>query len=249
MLVCLVPTAMRLLIAALVLHTASAFAQQQPSWQLSQPVAVGPLRVTGVPYQDALTADTTPVVGYETSREAVIKNAAQDDAARAKLAALPGKPNILVFLMDDIGWGDIGVNGGGTAVGSPTPNLDRAARAGLLLTSTYSQPTCSPTRASLLTGRLPMRHGLLRPPGPGDPGGLEGEITVANILNDAGYTTTGAFARACLAHGYRRSRALNITAVGKWHCGENNASQPQNVGFENYLGFLYEPKQYVMLEY
>ena len=189
------PATMRL--AALALCVGAASAQQQTGWQLSAPRAGGPLFVPGVPFQDALTAATVPVDGYESTREPVIAHPAQDDAARAKLSALSGKPNILIFLMDDIGWGDLGAYGGGIAVGSPTPNLDRAARAGLLLTSTYAQPTCSPTRGSLLTGRLPMRHGLLRPPMSGETGGLQGEITVANLLSDAGYETASDVAVVC----------------------------------------------------
>ena len=119
--------------------------------------------------------------------------------------------------MDDVGWGDFGVYGGGVAVGAPTPNMDRLAREGLLLTSCYSEPSCTPSRATLLTGRLPMRHGLQRPPMYGEPGGLEGEVTVAQLLADAGYVTQ---------------------AVGKWHLGENVASQPQHVGFDDFYGFL-----------
>ena len=118
---------------------------------------------------------------------------------------------------DDVGWGDFGCYGGGVAVGAPTPNIDRLAREGLLLTSCYSEPSCTPSRASLMTGRLPMRHGLLRPPMYGEPGGLQGEITLAELLSDAGYVTQ---------------------AVGKWHMGENVESQPQNVGFDDFYGFL-----------
>ena len=127
------------------------------------------------------------------------------------------RPNVLVFLMDDVGWGDFGCYGGGVAVGAPTPNFDRLAAQGLRLTSCYSEPTCSPSRATLLTGRIPHRHGLHRPPMYGEPGGLQGELTVAQLLSDAGYVTQ---------------------AVGKWHVGENSASQPQNVGFDDYYGFL-----------
>ena len=126
-------------------------------------------------------------------------------------------PNILVILFDDVGWGDFGCYGGGVAVGAPTPNIDKLARHGLLLTSCYSEPSCTPSRASLMTGRLPMRHGLLRPPMYGQPGGLDGEVTLASLLSDAGYVTQ---------------------AVGKWHIGENVESQPQNVGFDDYYGFL-----------
>ena len=119
--------------------------------------------------------------------------------------------------MDDVGWGDFGCYGGGVAVGAPTPNIDRLAREGLMLTSCYSEPSCTPTRASIMTGRLPMRHGLLIPPMYGMPGGLQGEITLPQILSDAGYVTQ---------------------AVGKWHMGENVESQPQNVGFDDFYGFL-----------
>ena len=68
-----------------------------------------------------------------------------------------------------------------------------------------------------MTGRLPMRHGLLVPPMYGMPGGLQGEVTLPQLLSDAGYATQ---------------------AVGKWHMGENTASQPQNVGFDDFFGFL-----------
>jgi arylsulfatase len=144
----------------------------------------------------------------------------QERAAAEKLAAFgrDGKrPNVLLVVFDDVGWGDFGCYGGGVAVGAPTPNLDRLARRGLLLTSCYSEPSCTPSRASLMTGRIPMRHGLMRPPMYGEPGGLEGEVTVAQLLSDAGYVTQ---------------------AVGKWHMGENEDSQPQNVGFDDFYGFL-----------
>ena len=88
------------------------------------------------------------------------------------------RPNVLVILMDDVGWGDFGCYGGGIAFGAPTPNIDKLAREGLLLTSCYSEPSCTPTRASIMTGRLPMRHGLLVPPMYGMPGGLQGEVTL-----------------------------------------------------------------------
>src|SRR5262245_50733064 len=140
--------------------------------------------------------------------------------ARERLAAFgkDGKrPNVLLIVFDDVGWGDFGCYGGGVAVGAATPNIDRLARSGLLMTSCYSEPSCTPSRASLMTGRLPMRHGLLRPPMYGEAGGLQGEITIAELLSQAGYRTQ---------------------AVGKWHMGENLESQPQNVGFDDFYGFL-----------
>lgn len=127
------------------------------------------------------------------------------------------RPNVVIILMDYVGWGDFGCYGGGVAVGAPTPNIDRLAAQGLVLTSCYSEPSCTPSRASLLTGRLPMRHGLQRPPMYGEAGGLEGERTLAAILSEAGYVTQ---------------------AVGKWHLGESTLSQPQNCGFDDFYGFL-----------
>jgi arylsulfatase A-like enzyme len=163
----------------------------------------------------------SPTTSIAATREPQFVFEDEVTEARHKLArhrARTGRgPNVLVLLMDDVGWGDFGCYGGGVAVGAPTPNIDRLARRGLLLTSCYSEPSCTPSRASLLTGRLPMRHGLQRPPMYGEAGGLTGEITVAQLLSDAGYVTQ---------------------AVGKWHLGENAASQPQNVGFDDFYGFL-----------
>ena len=170
------------------------------------------------PTVDPITGDTEAPA---PNREPRFVLAGRERAATAKLdefvARTGRRPNVLVILMDDVGWGDFGCYGGGGAVGAPTPNVDRLAREGLVLTSCYSEPSCTPTRASIMTGRLPMRHGLLIPPMYGMPGGLQGEITLPQILSDAGYVTQ---------------------AVGKWHMGENVESQPQNVGFDDFYGFL-----------
>jgi arylsulfatase A-like enzyme len=151
----------------------------------------------------------------------VVPHLEQDKAARDKLAALEAKtgkkPNILIFLMDDVGWMDPGFNGGGAAIGNDTPNMDRLAADGLLLTSAYSTPSCSPTRATIHTGQNPLHHGILRPPMYGEAGGLDGAITMPLLLKQHGYVTQG---------------------VGKWHMGENQGSLPQNVGYDDYLGFL-----------
>ena len=70
---------------------------------------------------------------------------AQEAAGTARLNAYRGasgkRPNVLVILFDDVGWGDFGCYGGGVAVGAPTPNIDKLARRGLLLTSCYSEPS------------------------------------------------------------------------------------------------------------
>jgi arylsulfatase A-like enzyme len=145
----------------------------------------------------------------------------QDQAAFDKLAALEErtgkKPNIFIFLMDDTGYSDPGFTGGGVRVGNATPNMDRLAAEGLHLTSAYSTPSCSPTRATIHTGQNPLHHGILRPPMYGEAGGLDGAITMPMLLQKQGYYTQG---------------------VGKWHIGENKGSMPQNVGYDDYIGFL-----------
>ena len=156
-----------------------------------------------------------------SNREPTFVVPGRDEAAAAKmddfLSRTGRRPNVVVILMDDVGWGDFGCYGGGVAVGAPTPNVDRIARDGLLLTSCYSEPSCTPTRASIMTGRLPMHHGLLIPPCTACRAGSHGEVTLPQLLSDAGYVTQ---------------------AVGKWHMGENQESQPQNVGFDDFYGFL-----------
>ena len=166
---------------------------------------------------DPIASPTTPV---SQSREPTFVHDEAVAEATSRLDAFRAagrRPNVLVVLMDDVGWGDFGCYGGGVAVGAPTPNIDALAVSGLLLTSCYSEPSCTPSRATLMTGRLPMRHGLQRPPMYGEPGGLQGEVTLPALLHEAGYVTQ---------------------AVGKWHMGENRESQPQHVGFDDFYGFL-----------
>ena len=134
--------------------------------------------------------------------EPVIMHKGQEAEARKKLAELEKrfgkKPNIMIFLIDDVGWMDPGFNGGGIAVGNPTPNMNRLAQEGLIFTSAYATPSSTPTRATIHTGQNPLHHGLLRPPMYGEPGGLDGVLTFPAILQKLGYVTQG---------------------VGKWHMG------------------------------
>ncbi len=106
----------------------------------------------------------------------------------------------------------------------PSANMHRLAAQGLRLTSTYSQPSCTPTGAALLTGQLPIRTGLLRPTLPGEGGsGLGGAATIPQILKSNAYVTQ---------------------AIGKWHLGGHKDAQPQNVGFEHYFGQLTSSDDY-----
>ncbi|MBM3536041.1 MAG: arylsulfatase [Alphaproteobacteria bacterium] len=181
--------------------------------------ATGPTKAPGFshPEQYMHVQDVKPA----DNMYPVVQHLEQDKAAAAKLAALQAKtgkkPNILIFLLDDVGWSDPGFNGGGVAVGNATPVMDRLAHEGLILTSAYSTPSCSPTRATIHTGQNPLHHGILRPPMYGEAGGLDGAITMPKLLKDHGYITQG---------------------VGKWHMGENKGSLPQNVGYDDYVGFL-----------
>ncbi len=128
------------------------------------------------------------------------------------------RPNILIIYVDDMGWGDPGVYGGGPALGAPTPNIDALAATGLRMTSAYSQPACTPTRAAWQTGRLPQRTGLTRPTAAGEESsGMGDELTIATLLSKKEYLTGMA---------------------GKWHLGEGANMWPTDVGYDEYYGNL-----------
>jgi len=126
------------------------------------------------------------------------------------------KPNILFILADNIGYGDIGVYGGGELRGAPTPRIDRLATESLRLTQFLVEPACTPSRAALMTGRYSIRSGLSLIAVEGTTISLPArEITMAEMLRDAGYATA---------------------IFGKWHLGGEPYSQPQNKGFDEFYG-------------
>jgi len=121
-------------------------------------------------------------------------------------------PNIIILLSDDTGWGDLGPYGGGEARGAATPNFDRMASEGMQFWSFYGQPSCTPGRAALITGRIPNRSGMTTVAFPGDGGGLpKAEWTLASLLKRKNYNTFFA---------------------GKWHLGEEEYSMPTAQGFD-----------------
>ena len=81
-------------------------------------------------------------------------------AVAATPAAAQKKPNVVMLMSDDVGWGDYGVYFGGAALGHPTPNIDRLAKEGATFTSWYGQASCTAGRASFMTGRIPIRTAL-----------------------------------------------------------------------------------------
>ena len=132
------------------------------------------------------------------------------------LFVVPGfaavKPNIILLVSDDTGWGDLGAYGGGEGRGMPTPSLDRMAKEGMQFWSFYAQPSCTPGRAAMQTGRIPNRSGMTAVALQGDGGGLPAaEWTLASILKKAGY---------------------NTFFSGKWHLGEADYAMPIAHGYD-----------------
>jgi arylsulfatase A-like enzyme len=98
------------------------------------------------------------------------------------------KPNILFIVSDDTGYGDLGPYGGGEGRGMPTPSIDRLAEEGMTFFSFYAQPSCTPGRAAMQTGRIPNRSGMTTVAFQGQGGGLPAaEWTLASVLKQGGY--------------------------------------------------------------
>lgn len=137
------------------------------------------------------------------------------------------QPNIIILLADDLGYGELGCQGNHEI---PTPHIDSIAQCGVRFTDGYvAGPNCSPSRAGLLTGRIPTRFGyefnpigaVNERPGIGLP---PAEVTMAEALQNAGYTTG---------------------LIGKWHLGGTADFHPMRHGFDEFFGFLHEGHYFV----
>jgi arylsulfatase len=126
------------------------------------------------------------------------------------------KPNIVFILMDNLGYGEPGVYGGGILRGAPTPRIDKLASEGMRLTNFNVEAQCTPSRSALLTGRFAIRSGTHSVPLPGLLEGLtQWEVTIAKLLSGVGYST-GHF--------------------GKWHLGTDQGRFPNDQGFDEWYG-------------
>jgi len=147
----------------------------------------------------AANASTTPV------------DAQQEPSAR--------RPNVVLIMMDDMGYGDLGSYGGRDV---RTPNIDRLARQGVRFTDAYSNGhVCTPTRAALISGRYPQRFGLER------------ALTAAPADTALGLPVTGTSLPALL-----KQNGYATGLIGKWHLGFKRDFSPQAHGFDEFFGFL-----------
>ena len=129
----------------------------------------------------------------------------------------PDPPNVIIMMADDLGWGDIGANGGQVI---QTPHIDALAERGVLLTDAYvSAAVCSPSRAGLYTGRHQQRHGF--------------EYNIAGRDTDTGMSTEETTIADMM-----RSASYATGLIGKWHLGKRREHHPLSRGFDEYFGML-----------
>jgi len=140
-------------------------------------------------------------------------------ALLSTLAALPaaaeGKPNIVVMMVDNLGWGELGVYGGGVLRGAETPRLDALANEGLRMLNFNVEPQCTPSRSAFMTGRHPIRSGTTKVVWGMLYGMTQWERTIPELLAEEGYTSG---------------------MYGKWHLGDTPGRFPTDQGFDEWYG-------------
>ena len=147
--------------------------------------------------------------------------------AIAAFAQTTKKPNIVIITVDDVGYFDLSCYHRGLA-SYQTPNIDRLATEGMMITDYYAHPSCTPGRAALITGQYPVRTGLTTVGQPGQKIGLQKEDpTLAELLKPQGYKTA---------------------LFGKWHLGDRNEYLPTVHGFDEFYGLLYHLNMMEMAE-
>src|SRR5712692_8718686 len=157
-------------------------------------------------------------------RSPELEKRAEVSPDKAPIAAERKTTNIVFLLMDNLGYGELGVYGGGILRGAPTPRIDKLASEGMRLLNFNVEAQCTPSRSALMTGRFPIRSGTYEVRGVGTPSRLEGltqwEVTIAELLSAQGYATG---------------------IWGKWHLGSTQERFPTHQGFDEWYGI---PRSY-----
>jgi arylsulfatase len=133
----------------------------------------------------------------------------------ASFAQETSKPNIVVMMVDNLGWGELGCYGGGNLRGAETPNLDKLALEGIRFQNFNVEPQCTPSRSAFMTGRHPIRSGTTKVVWGILYGMTQWEVTLPELLSAQGYKT-GMF--------------------GKWHLGDTKGRFPTDQGFDEWYG-------------
>lgn len=158
------------------------------------------------------TAGTWVAVGSVLAAGAIMMAAPQQADAREQ----QGKPNIVYFLVDNLGMGELSCYSGGSYRGTDTPRLDQFAQQGIKFTNFAPETQCTPSRSALMTGRYSLRSGNHTVALAGEGSGLVAwEKTIADVLSEDGYATS---------------------CVGKWHIGAEDGRWPTDHGFDEWYG-------------
>ncbi len=159
------------------------------------------------------------------AKTAYLRNLTATAASRPRL----GRPNVLILFYDDLGYGDLGFTGSRAI---KTPNIDALAAAGTVMTNFHSaNPVCSPSRAAMLTGRMPPRAGMPSVVFPSI--GVQHMMNVMSGINFRIPAEEITIADMLKADGYRTGM------IGKWHIGDSSPSLPNDMGFESFYGARY----------